>query len=42
MYQTKEVLCQDLKPKYLAEQRMLLAREYFRDGQVGIGMEKLR
>lgn len=42
VFKVKETLCLDLKPAYLAEQRMLLAREYFRDGQIELGMSKLR
>jgi len=38
----KEQLCLDLKPAYLAEQRTLLAREYFRENDFKIGMQKLK
>ncbi|WP_178863890.1 glycosyltransferase family 2 protein [Thiomicrorhabdus cannonii] len=39
--QIKEQLSQDLKPVYLAEQRMLLAREYFKKQAIKLGMRKL-
>lgn len=37
----KEQVCFDLKPTYLAEQRVLLAREYFRSNNFQLGMQKL-
>ncbi|MBD3750772.1 MAG: glycosyltransferase family 2 protein [Sphingobacteriales bacterium] len=40
--QLKEQLSHDLKPAYLAEQRMLLAREYFKKQAIKPGMKKLK